>query len=180
MVLKYCGENGTNLPAKITSAICFSVPTNLEAGSKNISKRTNYIYQKKFLDSLFDKLKKKHQQYPTAIDLSLIERTKTLYDFDDNYTGPLHGYKDAHDYYTRCSCEQFIPNITIPTLLINALDDPFLPTACYPHATVEKNKLVEFLTPRHGGHVGFASRKDRYYWSERLTVLFLNQKSALH
>ena len=179
LVLKYCGEKSSSLMNKIRAVIGFSVPTDLQAASVNISRPSNYIYQRKFLVSLFDKLKQKHLQYPQHIDLALISKIKTVFDFDDFITGPLHGFEDAVDYYTRCSSEQFLTSITIPTLIINAKDDPFLPDECYPHELLEGNSLVRFMAPKFGGHVGFVVQGEKYYWSEKMITTFLNEQSEI-
>jgi len=179
LVLKYCGERSVNLNSKIKAVMGFSVPTNLHAGSLNISRRSNYIYQKKFLISLFEKLHLKKKQYPDSIDLELIKNIKTLFDFDDKITGPLHGFADAKDYYKQCSCEQFLHQIKIPAAIVNALNDPFLPKECYPTEVVKQNKMIKLITPKYGGHVGFVLGKEKYYWSEKLILNFLNEKSEI-
>ena len=173
LVLKYCGENGGQLNAKISKVTATSVPVDLGAGSINISQRHNYIYQKNFLQSLTKKIKAKHLQYPDDIDLALLMKIKTLYDFDDYFTGPVHGFKDAQDYYNQCSSKQFINDIKIPCLILNALDDPFLPEECYPYKETQDNKRVQLLTPTYGGHVGFVSEGE-FYWEEKVINQFLN------
>lgn len=178
LVLKYCGERGTNLSTKIMACVGVSVPTDLHAGSLNISKRSNYIYEKKFMESLSLKVIAKHKQFPSSIDLSLLKGMKKLFDFDDKFTGPLHGFKNAIDYYTKCSSKSFLSNLALPTLIINALDDPFLPAECYPHIESENNRHIELLTPRNGGHVGFSGYRKKYYWNEIKITEFLNDKSG--
>ncbi len=177
LVLKYLGEQGASSYSQIRAAVTISVPTNLEAGSLNIGKRSNFIYERKFLTSLFEKVSQKQNQYPDTEIFDDYKSIKTLYEFDDQITGPLHGYSDAKDYYTQCSSEHFIEKIKVPSLIINALDDPFLPEECYPHDRVEKNDLVEMVTPEHGGHVGFVQREKKYYWAEEMIAHFLNKKS---
>ncbi len=179
LVLKYCGERSSDLLNKIKAVIGFSVPTNLQAASINISRPSNYIYQRKFLISLFDKLRQKHKQFPDQIDLDVISKIRTVFDFDDLITGPIHGFEDAVDYYTQCSCEQFLNAITIPTLIINAKDDPFLPDECYPQELLKGNTLVKFIAPKFGGHVGFVDQGEKYYWSEKMISLFLNKQSEI-
>ncbi len=179
LVLKYCGERGSELRSSIITVVAVSVPTDLKAGSINIGKKSNFIYEQKFLKSLTKKLLAKHKQFPDAIDLSLLKKVKKLYDFDEYYTGPLHGFTGADDYYAQSSSEQFLPYINIPGLIINALDDPFLPQECYPYDIVRANDCLEFIMPKHGGHVGFVDRKHKYYWSERAITSFLNKKSKL-
>lgn len=179
LVLKYLGEQGNRVDSRLIASVTFSVPTNLHAGSLNIGKKTNYIYEKKFLDSLTEKMKLKHEQYPDDITLELLKDIKTLMDFDDKITGPIHGFQDAIDYYTQCSSEHFIPDIKIDSLIINALDDPFLPEACYPYLLAKKNPSVQFLAPKYGGHVGFTLRGHKHYWAEKVIAGYLNEKSEI-
>ena len=176
LVLKYLGENRFPIPKAVKVAVGISVPTDLEAGSLQISKPSNYIYQNRFLKSLGKKIQAKHQQYPELIDLSLLKQTKTLYDFDDLFTGPIHGFMNAHDYYSKCSSKQFIRYIDKPTLIINALDDPFLPAECYPIKESQSNSSVELLTPRYGGHVGFVTKGSQAYWNEKMILHFIDKR----
>lgn len=172
LVLKYCGEQSSAINMKIKSCVGISVPLDLEAGSLNIGKKSNWLYEKNFLKTLSQKVKAKHNQYPDLISLDPLKKIKTLYDFDDYYTGPLHGYADAHDYYSQCSSKNFLREIKIPTLIINAKDDPFLPAPCYPdHYTLPVN--VKTLTSKYGGHVGWVRRGQKYYWAEEMVGRFL-------
>ncbi len=177
LVLKYSGERAGELDDKIRQVVSVSVPVDLLAGSLNISKKSNFLYQNNFLKSLTLKIKEKHRQFPDNIDLSLLKRIKTLYDFDDYYTGPLHGYKNARDYYAQCSSQQFLGAIDRDTLIINALDDPFLPEACYPYKEVAANPRLQLITPKYGGHVGFVLRGERYFWIEKKIASFLDQSA---
>ena len=94
--------------------------------------------------------------------------------FDDRYTAPLHGFESAIDYYTRCSALNFLHAIHIPTLIVNAQNDPFLSAACYPAAALKDHPVVKFESPVFGGHVGFAQfRKNGLYWSEERALSFL-------
>lgn len=151
----YTGERSSEIDSKIKGLVAISTPTNLLAGVHKIMQSSNFIYEKRFLKSLLDKMRQKAQQYPEIFTKEKIRSVRTIYEFDDAFTAPISGFKDAKDYYTRCSCEQFIPNIRIPSLIVNALDDPFLPDECYPYDAVNENEWVNLLTPKHGGHVGF-------------------------
>lgn len=175
LVLKYCGENRINSNTPITKAIAISAPTDLEAGSLNIGRKENYLYEWRFLKSLTTKIKAKAQQFPAQIDLGKLRLVKSLYDFDDLYTGPLHGFENAHHYYSTCSSKNFIGKIKIPTLIINALDDPFLPIECYPYAQVKENPFMTLSTPKWGGHVGFYQKAQRFCWNEVKLLEFLDQ-----
>ena len=179
LVLKYCGEKKRSLSDNIRSAIALSVPVDLAEGSQTISQLKNYIYQKKFLISLSKKVIAKSKQFPDIVDASLLRKIRTLYDFDDVYTSKLHGFEDAEDYYKISSSKQFLRHIDIPALIINALDDPFLPEACYPYHEVKGNKSLSMITPSYGGPVGFTTPGEAHYWDEVVVSNFLGKHSHL-
>lgn len=172
LVLKYLGESTRE--AKIKSAVAISVPLDLRAGSINIGKRSNYIYENRFLQSLSKKLKQKKRQFPKDINLDLLKEVKSLYDFDDIYTGPLHGFEDADDYYHQCSSKFFLESITTRTLILNSQDDPFLPEECYLLQDSISNNNLYVLTPKYGGHVGFVLSGNDHSWAELQIAKFLN------
>ena len=177
LVLKYCGERSQALDSNISSVVAISVPTDLSAGSKNIGRKSNFLYELKFLKTLREKVREKHAQFPEDVDIAPLEGLKKLYDFDDVYTSRIHGFKDAEDYYTQCSSGQFIPEIRIPGLVINAQDDPFLPEECYPEALVQQNDNVELIVPKYGGHVGFVLPGEDFYWAEFAAIDFISRNS---
>ncbi len=179
VILKYAGEQGIDINPKIKAVVGISVPVDLEAGSINIGKPSNFIYENKFLKALLEKITFKAKKYPSQIDAELINQVKTLYDFDDFFTGPIHGFENAKDYYTKCSSKQFIKAIHLPSRIINAIDDPFLPEECYPYKEVENHRYVELITPRYGGHVGFVELGKEFYWSEKMILSFINSHSDL-
>ena len=103
-----------------------------------------------------------------GLDIKPLSVIKTLMDFDDAYTAPLHGFQSATDYYQKCSSINFLKDIAIPTLIINTRNDPFLADECFPNTALNKSGLVNLETPARGGHVGFAIfNKKGLYWSEQ-------------
>ena len=171
--LKYGAEDRIR-PLNLKQIIAVSVPVDLKAGSVNIGKPSNFIYTKKFLITLTEKVKLKQNQFPNEIDLSKLNLVKSLYDFDNYFTGPVHGFEDADDYYEKCSSKPLIPKLSIPTTIINALDDPFLPEECYPYEEVEQNEKVQLMTPPFGGHVGFTQFRSEFYWIEKQILSIIN------
>jgi uncharacterized protein len=119
---------------------------------------------------------------PDLFDAAALERARTLYDFDDAVTAPLHGFADAHDYYARSSSLQFLPKIRRPTLLLSALDDPFLPREVFDDVSLVagKNDKISVEFWQYGGHVGFVSGRwplrPRYFAEERV-IEFLAEQS---
>lgn len=176
LTLVYLGTMAAVLDTRICCAVTFSVPCDLAAGARELALRRNRLYMRQFLVSLHGKIRKKMELMPGLIDDDGYEHIRNFKDFDDRYTAPMHGFTDAEDYWTRCSSGPFIPSITVPTLIVNALDDPFLVDGCYPLRQADKSRHVALETPRSGGHVGFVSfNGDGTYWSERRTMEFLEQ-----
>ncbi len=160
----------------VSRAVVFSVPCDLTAASRQLTLPANRIYMKRFLVLLHGKIKAKAAQFPDRIDDAGYGAIKTFREFDDRYTAPIHGFKDAQDYWDQCASLQYIPTIHHPCLVVNALNDPFLPRECYPVEAAKKNGCVTLATPRSGGHVGFMAFNGRgRYWSEEVAVDFLSQ-----
>jgi uncharacterized protein len=171
MTLKYLGEK--DAPAEITKAAVFSVPMDLHSSCLRISKRSNWIYSNRFLNSLKTKVIAKAPMWQ-ELDVADIHKIKTLIDFDDRYTAPLHGFLNAVDYYQRCSSIHFVESIKTPTLIVNAQNDPFLSEKCYPRRQLKAHSFVRFEDPGFGGHVGFAQfSKNGLYWSEERALSFM-------
>lgn len=173
ITLKYSGEQGTDIPRQIKCIIAFSVPLDLSAGCRQISEPSNWLYANRFLKNLKAKIRLKHKQFPDKISLNGLENVRDLRTFDNLYTGPLHGFADANEYYSKCSSIKFLDTINIPTLIVNAKNDPFLPDECYPYDIIAHIENITFETPEHGGHVGFMEFNSRgYYWSEQRALTF--------
>jgi predicted alpha/beta-fold hydrolase len=171
LTLKYLGE-ATRTNA-IEAAVAFSVPLNLHTSCQKISQPSNWLYSHRFLTSLKEKVIRK-AAIRTDIDIQNIDAIKTLQSFDDRYTSQLHGYRDAVEYYTQCSSLRFVTNISIPTLIINAQNDPFLSKDCYPHTLLKNHPHVTFEAPAQGGHVGFAQfGVNGLFWSEARALDFV-------
>ncbi|MGM5471116.1 YheT family hydrolase [Flavobacteriaceae bacterium LMO-SS05] len=166
IALKYVGECNP-IPSQIKGAIAVSVPCNLQGSSTELHKLKNKPYHDRFKRYLVGKLKQKQQQFFDEISTVDIESIKTLKDFDDVYTSKAHGFKDALDYYQQSSCLQYLQNIKIPTLVINALNDSFLSPECYPVKEAKHNPNLFLEMPKHGGHVGFIDKKNVYYNENR-------------
>lgn len=163
--LYYAGIKGKDIIPEIKGVIAFSVPVDIKDTSETLAKPKNKIFMKRFLRMLKEKIEAKKKIYPKLISSEGYEKIKNFKDFDDRYTAPLHGFKDAFHYWETCSCGQYLENIQVPSLLVNAKDDPFLGKNCYPENIKNPNLRVEF--PKYGGHVGFVlKRKDGFYWSE--------------
>lgn len=172
LTLKYLGEERVKHP-QLKKATALSVPMDLGASCDTISMPGNFLYSKRFLKSLTEKVIRKSQVI-SDIDTTPLSTIKTLREFDDCFTAPIHGFKDAADYYHRCSSVNFVTNISIPTLIVNAANDPFLSKECYPVDLLKVHAHVKLEIPKRGGHVGFAQfNQNGLYWSEQRTMQFL-------
>lgn len=175
MTLKYLGEAPPH-PA-IAAAVAVSAPVDLASSARALDQRRgNRIYLRRFLKTLIAKVEAKAIHFPGQIDTAGISRIGTFQEFDDRYTARLHGFRDASDYWARSSARPYLTGIAVPTLLLNARDDPFLPPECFPVAEAEMNPHLFLEAPPHGGHVGFlaSAHKRERTWAERRAVEFLN------
>ncbi len=175
IMLKYLGEQD-KLPSQIKSAVAISVPVWLKGSMLQLHTLKNTLYAKKFKRDLIEKLKRKQRHYPDLILEEDIKHIKNLKLFDDVYTSKAHGFVDAYDYYEKCSSLQFLSNISIPTLIINALNDSFLSPECFPVKEAKHNPYLYLEMPKYGGHVGFYDKKNSYY-NEKRTLEFISEKS---
>ena len=172
--LKYLGENTAMVPEEVKAAVVFSVPCNLADSVDIMSLRQNRLYMKYFMKSLAEKIRIKARMFPNIIQTTGLDEIVTFAPFDDRYTAPLHGFKDAADYYKRCSSKQFLCGIKVPTLMVQAYDDPFLSSSCYPVDEAEESNYLNLEISEFGGHVGFMGPwRKRHYWSEKRTEAFL-------
>ena len=174
VVLKYLGE-GNVVPIEIKAAVAISVPCFLEGSAKELHTFKNKPYAIRFLRHLLQRLRLKQPHFPDKISKQEISTIKTLKDFDDIYTAKAHGFKDALDYYDKSSSLQFLQNIKIPTLIINALNDSFLSPECYPIEEAESNSNLYLEMPKYGGHVGFYSLNNVYYNEQRALEFLLEE-----
>ncbi len=174
VVLKYLGERH-EVPQQIKAGIAISVPCYLKGSSDELHNFKNILYHDRFKRHLKSKLKIKHQQFPELVTQEDINKIKALIDFDNVYTSKAHGFKDAYDYYEKSSSLQFLPNIKVPTLIINALNDSFLSAECYPIKAAKENPHLYLEMPKYGGHVGFIDKKNVYY-TEKRALEFINEK----
>lgn len=178
VLLKWLGEQGTNVPQQVRAAAAMSVPYDLEAGSRNIEHGFARLYNWHFLRSLLRKARAKLETHPGAFDAGALARAKTIFEFDDVVTAPLHGFRDAHDYYTRSSARHFLSSIRRPTLLLSSSDDPFLPSNVLDDVfmVAKENRFITAEAHRFGGHVGFVSGKlpfSSHFYGEARLVEFL-------
>jgi uncharacterized protein len=180
MTLKYAGERGEALDDRIRRAVAISTPVDLESAARRISARSNWHYTQYFLRSLRETVYRKADRHPDAVDPSILHGVRSLTDFDDAFTAPLNGFRDAHDYYQQSSSKPLLGRLAIPTLLLNAANDPFLPASCYPRDAARQNPNLTLEIPTHGGHVGFVQFPgDGTYYAEARAAEFVSRSMAV-
>lgn len=173
MLLKWLGEQGDAARRIVTAAASVSAPVDLMAGGRSLGQGFNRLYAQMFLRTLKAKSREKLARYPGLFDRERMESARTLHDFDDVVTAPLHGFRDTEDYWTRASSKPLLPRIVVPTLLLNARNDPFLPAEALP-VRREVSPTVTLDFPDEGGHVGFlAAGPGGNDWMPRRVLRFL-------
>jgi predicted alpha/beta-fold hydrolase len=158
VVLKYLGEAPDRVPAAVRCAISVNPPVDLVMGCGSIASRANRIYDRYFTGILVKHLETWWQARPDAVRPSETKKPRTLWQFDDWFTAPAIGYRDALDYYRHASAAQFIPAIRVPTTIITSRDDPFVPFEMFAADRVAYPDCVRLLATDRGGHVGFIGR----------------------
>jgi predicted alpha/beta-fold hydrolase len=155
-LLRWAGELGETATqvADAVAAICS--PLDLAAGGHAIGRGFNrQVYTRMFLSTMKPKALAKWQQHPGLFDREVLSRARTLYEFDDVFTAPLHGFRNVDDYWARASAKPHLPAIRVPALALNARNDPFVPARSLPRAQ-DAGPCVTLWQPPQGGHVGFA------------------------
>lgn len=177
VLLKHLGECSRqgNDEATVAAAVGISVPYDLTRGIDTLEFGRGRWYQPYFLRRLRRKVRLKSDLLKDYVNVERLLKVRTLRAFDDLGTAPLHDFLDSADYYRRASSKPYLPDIRCPTLLIHAVDDPFLPADAIPREEVAENPHLEALFPENGGHVGFVSGPPwaPIFWAERTAAAFL-------
>lgn len=181
VLLKLLGERGTDLPPQLKAAAAVSVPFDLLRSSRRIDRGFSRFYQKFFLSSLRRKAQEKAGRFPDLAPADRISRLRTLEDFDNLITGPLHGFLDAQDYYRKSSSLPWLEHIRIDTLLLSAVDDPMLPPEVLDEVrdVARRNSKLHLEFVKKGGHAGFITGswpwRPFYYAEYRVGEFFARQ-----
>jgi predicted alpha/beta-fold hydrolase len=174
MVLKLAGEYGENPPKEIKAVCAISPSIDMRAGSELLMKRRNWIYQQDFLRRLRQRIGIKARLFPDAYDATGLSGIRTIKQFDDRYVAPAFRFASADDYYAKASSFPYIGRIRVPTLIIHAEDDPFVPFAPLRDQSITANPYVLLIATERGGHVAFLSnaRGEDRFWAENRLVEF--------
>jgi hypothetical protein len=182
LALKFAGECGPDAPH--VRAVCAVSPTmDLARCVAALERRANFPYQWNFVRNLKARMRRKAAAFPDLYPLEPLSRIWTVRAFDEAYTAPHHGFRDATDYYHRASATRVVDRIRVPTLILTAEDDPFVPTEPFRHASVTDNRHVQVVITPHGGHCAYVEPPpfaDGYdgYWAEREVVRFMTAHVA--
>ncbi len=188
VLLKYLGERGESVDSRVVAAAAISVPYDLARGAAYINRGFSKVYQRYFLDTLKRKAIEKQSRYPDLPKPDVVREFRTLQDFDDAVTAPIHGFSSALDYYQQSSSIGFLARIRIDTLLLNARDDPFLPSDVLDEVSMisRNNSHLVLDFPERGGHAGFVGGRNPfrpvYYLEKRVLEFFdteLSEKSSV-
>lgn len=154
VLLRWLGERREEAASVISAAAAISTPIDVHAGGRALSQGFGLVYTRSFLKTLKQKAEQKLVQFPGLFDRDAMLASRTMYEFDNAVTAPLHGFRDTDHYWSTATTRPLLPHIQVPTLVLNARNDPFLPAEALPSQN-EVSAAVELDQPRHGGHAGF-------------------------
>ncbi|MBK6266263.1 alpha/beta fold hydrolase [Marivirga sp. S37H4] len=174
LTLKYLGENADNLPDSIKAGMAVSVPCDLEGSSKMLALKENKFYQSRFMRKLSKKMLWKNEQFPGFVEMKPWKLFKNFHEFDTHYSAKIFGFKDAADFYQNVQCLPFIENIKVPTLVLNALNDPMLADSCYPKELAERMPNLTLEISDKGGHVGFMQAGKEFTYAEERALQYFS------
>ncbi len=180
ILLKCLGEQGERGVDQLRAAAVLSPPIDLGLGAREISRPQNWIYQRYFVRNLIRRMRRKLELYPALGDLSRIERVRTIYEFDDIVTAPHFGFGTADNYYRLASSAPLLGAIRVPTLIVQAMDDPMIPFQPFLTSGIERNPHLLLIATQYGGHSGFLQQRPAgspdldAYWGESRAVQFLS------
>lgn len=175
LTFRAVAENPATVPSAIKAAIGFSVPCSLKGSVDALSRPGTGMYRKRFLRKLGVKIKAKALLFPHAIDASGYDQIKWFEEFDDRYTAPLHGYASAADFYEKASVGPHLPKLAVPSLLVQAANDPFLLDNCFPRALAQSHAHLHLEITQQGGHCGFMEKGQQNTWAETRALAFAQQ-----
>jgi predicted alpha/beta-fold hydrolase len=161
----------------IAGVCAASTPIDLHASVRAIDRPSNWIYHRRFVTRLCERYRRRHASDPARFPLDGIDKVKTIFEFDDCFTAKAFGFGDAPNYYATQSALQFLPSISVPTLLLQAKDDPMIPFEVFECDQIRSNSYVELMTTENGGHLGFISRERPRFWADEVLTGWIVERS---
>jgi predicted alpha/beta-fold hydrolase len=184
VVLKLAAELGDSAHELIAGVCAVSTPIDLAECVREMGKPQNRIYEWRFLGRLKQRIRKRAQSMPGVYALDTLRTARSVYEFDDRITAPFFGFGSADNYYRTQSSIHVLDRIRVPTLLVQAKDDPLIPFEVFSHPSVHENPSIRLLAVDHGGHLGFLSDRFPRFWLDRVVLDFIedlrNDAAAPH
>ena len=172
IALKLAGEWADAPPSHVRGVCGISVPIRLDVCARRLGERRNRIYEIRFLRELERTVRVKQRLMPQLFQSLPSSGTKSIYDFDDRVTAPAFGFRDADDYYEHASSARFLDRIRVPTLMLQAKDDPFIPFEVFEEAGIEACSHIRLVATECGGHIAFLARSSPRFWAQQQAVEF--------
>jgi predicted alpha/beta-fold hydrolase len=178
LVLKLVGELGANAPRQLRAVVGVSPAMDLDASATALHRAENRLYERRFLRNLLRRFRQKVRLFPRAFDPNRAVGIRSLREFDDRITALYSGFASADDYYFRAAAARVVSHIAVPTLIVHALDDPFIHLIPETVAAIKANPHITFLQTEHGGHCAFLAKPnpadgDDGYWAESTLLRFV-------
>ena len=183
LALKLAGEYGAHPPKAFVAVAAVSPIIEIGECTRALERRENALYQWNFVKDLKRRMRRKEQDRPGRFDLSALDSISTVRGFDEAYTAPHFGFRNAEDYYYRASAMRVVDRIRVPTLIITSQDDPFVPSQPFHDSRVTSNSSIDLRLTEHGGHCGFVgprSGADDGYWAENQIIEFVAKFGGLN
>ena len=175
VALKLAGELGEQGADLLAGVCAVSTPIDLAACVRKMSEPQNRIYEWRFLSRLKQRIRRRAECSAGAYALETVERCRSVYEFDDRITAPSFGFGNADRYYATQSSQNFLHLIRVPTLMVQAKDDPLIPFQVFEHPAIESNPHIEVSAVDHGGHLGFLSKTNPRFWVDRVILSWLEK-----
>ena len=177
LVLKLLGEWGADAPQQVKAAVGVSPAVDLAPSADALHNRANRVYEWKFLRGLRRRILRKAALFPDRYDVRHLRGMRSLRDFDDQITARYSGFRDAQDYYLRAAAARVVDRIAVPTLVLHALDDPFIRVLPETREKLLHNSHITFIETAHGGHCAFLAAANGYdgRWAERQAIAFIQR-----
>jgi predicted alpha/beta-fold hydrolase len=176
VVLKLAGELGEQATGLIRGVVAVSTPIDLGACVQTLGRRENFVYERRFLRRLKERIRLRARQHPQFYDAAGLDSVRTVYEFDDRYTAKFFNFGTAENYYGTQSAKNFLAAIRIPALVIQAKDDPLIPFEVYRHPAFETNPNLKLLAVKHGGHLGFLARGPNRFWLDPVVLEWMTRR----
>jgi predicted alpha/beta-fold hydrolase len=170
VTLKLAGELAEDAKGLLAGVCAISTPIDLHACARALAEPRNFIYQRRFLGRLKERIQRRHLQAPEIYTLEHLPKVRTIEDFDDYYTAKLFGFGTAANYFRTQSSNQFLEHIRVPALLIQAKDDPLIPYGVYDLPAFAHNANLSLLGVDHGGHLGFIAHQIPRFWVDDIVL----------